>query len=46
MGFWVPLQDKDKDKDKDKKGKGGWKKEGDVSEVAAEDGTPATSDAP
>ena len=43
---WTPKQDKDKDKDNDKKGKGRWKKKGDVNEVAAEDGTPTTSDAP
>ena len=43
---WTPKQDKVKDKDKDKKGKGRWKKKGDVNEVAAEDGTLTTSDAP
>ena len=45
---WTPKQDKDKDKDKekDKKGKGRCKNKGDVNEVAAEDGTPTTSDAP
>ena len=41
---WTPKQDKDKDKDK--KSKGRWKKEGDVNEVAAEDGSRTTSDAP
>ena len=43
---WTPKQHKDKDKDKDKKGKGRWRLKGDVNEVAAEDGTRTTSDAP
>ena len=43
---WAPKQDRGKDKDKDKKGKGWWRKQGDVNEVAAEDGTRTTSDAP